>query len=198
MLRTPSFWLLAVIFVLGVLSGLMVTGHASPIAQQMLGISPEAAGAFVSYLALGMVIGKVGWGVLSDRWGRHPVLVVMLALAVLALLLLWQTSAYATVVLGIFVVGICYGGFLALIGPVALDAFGPRYFSVNFGILFLSVAVASYGGPRLAATVAEANGGEYRLAFLIAAAMTAGGLVLAAIYAWLARKKAVAAAEAAG
>ena len=99
--------------------------------------------------------------------------------------------------IGIFVVGICYGGFLALISPVALDTFGPKHFSVNFGILFLAVAVASYAGPRLAATVAEANGGLYRPAFLIAAIMTVAGLCLMVAYVALTRRKpALAAAKA--
>lgn len=195
MLRTPSFWLLFLIFVMGLVSGLMVTGHASPIVQQMLGITPEAAGAFVSYLAIGMVIGKVGWGVLSDRFGRSPVLLAMLALAVLGLLLLWQTGSYAPVVIGIFVVGLCYGGFLALIGPVTLDNFGPRHFAVNFGIMFWAVAVASFVGPRLAAAVAEANDGAYDQAFLVAAALTVLGLLLTATYIWLSPRKA---AETAG
>lgn len=188
MLKTRTFWLLAVLFVLGLVSGMMVTGHASPIAQQMLGISAEAAGAFVSYLAIGMVIGKIGWGVLSDRFGRSPILVVILALAVLGLLLLWQTTSYAPVVIGIFVVGLCYGGFLALIGPVTLDAFGPRHFAVNFGVMFWTLAVASFVGPRLAASVAQANDGEYTQAFLVAAVLTVVGLVLSTVYAWHSRR----------
>ena len=183
MLCTLRFWLLAPIFVLGLISGLMVTAHASPIAQQMLGISPDAAGAFVSYLALGMVIGKVGWGMLSDRFGRVPVVLTILVLAVVALLVLWQAGSYLPVVGGVFVVGLCYGGFLALIGPVTLDAFGPRHFPVNFGIMFLSVAVGAYAGPRLAATVAEANDGAYEQAFLVAALLTLVALVLATVYA---------------
>ena len=190
MFSTVTFWLLAVVFAIGLTSGLMVTGHASPIAQQVLGISADAAGAFVSYLALGMVVGKVGWGILSDRVGRHPVLIAMLLLAVLALVLLWQTSTYMTVVLGIFVVGACYGGFLSLIGPMTLDAFGQEHFPVNFGIMFLTVGVASYVGPRLAAAVTEANNGAYKQAFLIAALMTVVGLILAAVHLWLSRRKA--------
>ena len=189
MFKTPTFWLLFLVFFLGLISGLMVTSQASPIAQQMLGISPGAAGAFVSYLAMGMVVGKVGWGMLSDRFGRNPVLVTILALAVLGLLLLWQTGSYGPVVVGIFVVGLCYGGFLALIGPATLDAFGPRHFAVNFGLMFWAMAFASYAGPRLAATVVVANNGVYKEAFLLAAGLTVIGLILGIANTWLGRRK---------
>jgi OFA family oxalate/formate antiporter-like MFS transporter len=189
MLRTLSFWMLAAVFVLGLIGGMMVTAHASPIAQQKLGISPAAAGAFVSYLALGMVAGKVGWGALSDRVSRGAVLLAVLAISVGALVLLWQTDVYALVVLGIFAVGLCYGGFLALIGPLTLEAFGPKGFAVNFGIIYLTMAVASYVGPRVAAAVAQADSGGYERAFLVAAVLTAVGLLLAAARAWLARRK---------
>jgi OFA family oxalate/formate antiporter-like MFS transporter len=117
------------------------------------------------------------------------VLLVMLVLAVVALLLLWQAGSYLPVVAGVFVVGLCYGGFLALIGPVTLDAFGARHFPVNFGIMFLSVAVASFAGPRLAAAVAQTNEGAYNQAFLVAAIMTLVALALAAVYAGITRRK---------
>ena len=35
MLKTPVFWVLAILFTIGTTSGLMVIGHASPIAQDV-------------------------------------------------------------------------------------------------------------------------------------------------------------------
>ena len=60
-----------------------------------------------------------------------------------------------------------YGGFLSLMGPVTAEAFGQRHLGVNFGIMFLTVAEAAYAGPRLAAQVAEADGGGFSRAFVI-------------------------------
>ncbi len=195
MMKTPAFWVLFVLFTIGTTSGLMVIGHASPIAQDVLGISPEAAGAVVSYLAVGMVVGKIGWGVLSDRVGRYPVFVIMLIVAALALVVMWQTDTYAPVVLGICTVGLCYGGFLALMGPVTADAFGNKHLGINFGIMFLTVAVAAYAGPRLAAAVTEANNGSYAWAFIIAALTSVAGLVIVGVYMVLARRHKASARE---
>ena len=182
--------MLAILFVIGTTSGMMAIGHASPIAQEILGISPAAAGAVVSYLAMGMVVGKVGWGFVSDRVGRIPVLVAMLVVATIALIVMGQASTYVPVVLGMSAVGLCYGGFLALMGPVTADAFGSKHLELNFGIMFLAVAIAAYIGPRIAAAVSEASGGDYAWAFIVAAIMSAAGLLLVGGYVLLTRRKA--------
>jgi OFA family oxalate/formate antiporter-like MFS transporter len=196
MLRTADFYVLFALFVAGTFSGMMVLGHASPIAQATLGISPQAAGVVVSFVALGMVIGKVGWGSLSDRIGRYPVFAAMLVVAALALVVLAQAGTYLIVVVALATVGLCYGGFLSLMGPVTADAFGQRHLGVNFGIMFLTVAVAAYAGPRLAAQVAEADGGSFSRAFVIAAVINVAALVLVAVHMLLRRRReAVAALE---
>jgi OFA family oxalate/formate antiporter-like MFS transporter len=189
MLRTVTFWALASVFTIGLTSGLMVTGHASPIAQQVLGISAQAAGITASYVAAGMVVGKIGWGFLSDRLGHKGVLIALMLLAIAALALLYRSSTYPAVVIGFFVVGACYGGFLSLIGPVTLDVFGSKNFPINFGIMFMCTAVASYIGPRLAAAAVEANNGEYRSAFLIAGIITVSGLIPVTAYSVIRRMK---------
>lgn len=188
MLKSPVFYVLFILFTIGTTSGLMVIGHASPIAQDVLGITAEAAGAVVSYLAIGMVVGKIGWGALSDRVGRYPVFVAMLIVAALALVVLWRADTYLPVVLGICAVGVCYGGFLALMSPIVAETFGNKNLGINFGIMFLTVALAAYVGPRLAASVLEATGGAYTWAFIIAAIISGAGLVLVVGY-MLARRK---------
>ncbi len=180
MLRTRTFVALAALFVMGTLAGNLVVSLASPIAQEILSISPEAAGAVVSILALGLVAGKVAWGWLSDRLGHFPVFVGMFALGVAALLLMAATSSYAPLVAGITVVGFCYGGFLALIGPSTADAFGAQHLPINYGVMFLTVAVSALLGPRLGASIQETQG-SYSPAFVIAAVINAVGLALAVV-----------------
>ncbi len=189
MVRTPDFLVLAMLFVAGTLSGMMVIGHASPIAHKILGLTPESAGAIVSLLAVGMVVGKVGWGAVSDKIGRTAVFVALFAIAAVALVMLASASSYVAVAACIAVVGLCYGGFLALMGPVTADAFGPTYLGVNFGIMFFTVAISSFIGPRLAALVATANGGSFSKAFLIAASVSVVGLMLVGCHALLSRRR---------
>jgi OFA family oxalate/formate antiporter-like MFS transporter len=188
MMRTPQFVALFLLFIAGTLSGMMVIGHGSPIAQQILGIAPAAAGAVVSLIAVGMVAGKIVWGAVSDRIGRSPVFVALFVIAAAALITLAYTTSYPGVAGCMAGVAFCYGGFLALMGPVTADDFGSTYLGVNFGIMFFTVAVSSFVGPRIAAMVAEADGGSFSKAFLIAAAISLLGLVLVASHAALRRR----------
>jgi MFS transporter, OFA family, oxalate/formate antiporter len=188
MVRTPQFVAVFLLFIAGTLSGMMVIGHGSPIAQEILGITPEAAGAIVSLVAVGMVAGKVVWGAVSDRIGRTAVFVALFLIAAVALVTLAHTGSYAGVAGCMAGVAFCYGGFLALMGPVTADDFGPTWLGVNFGIMFFTVAIASFVGPRIAAVVADADGGSFSEAFLIAAAINMLGLVLVVIHALLRRR----------
>ena len=190
MLRSPAFYLLAPLFVMGTLSGTLVIGQGAPIVEDTVGASPAAAAAAVTWLALGMVLGKVAWGWASDRIGRPAVLVLLFVVALAALLLMIGTASYAPLVLGMAAIASCYGGFIAVMGPVTADAFGARHLGVNFGIMFLSIAVAAVAGPQLGAVVAEASGGDYTAAFVVAAVISGCGLVAAAGYLVRGRRRA--------
>jgi OFA family oxalate/formate antiporter-like MFS transporter len=191
MLRSPLFYLLAGLFLMGTVSGMLVLGQGAPIVEDTVGASPQAAAAAVTYLALGMVVGKIGWGWLSDRIGRSAVLVLLFVVSVAALLLMIGTASYGPFVLGMAAVASCYGGFVSVMGPVTADAFGSRHLGVNFGIMFLSVAVAAYVGPQLGARVAAASGGDFTVAFVVAAAISVVGLAAAAAYLAGGRRRAV-------
>ena len=182
MLRSPVFYLLAPLFVMGTLSGTLVIGQGAPIVEDTVGASSAAAAAAVTWLALGMVIGKVAWGWVSDRIGRPAVLVLLFVVALAALLLMIAAGSYAPLVLGMAAIASCYGGFVAVMGPVTADAFGTRHLGVDYGVMFLSIAVAAVAGPQLGALAAEAGGGDYTVAFVVAAVISACGLATAAGY----------------
>ncbi|MBP2649664.1 MAG: yhjX 2 [Firmicutes bacterium] len=184
MLQDPQFYILALIFIIGTMSGLMVIGLASPIAQDVLEISPQAASVVVGYLALAMVAGKIFWATISDKIGRYPVFVVVFVMSAAAMVGIATFKSYLPFVVAMATIGACYGGFLSLMPPVTADNFGTKNLSINFGVMFLTIGVASYLGPRLAAIGKGANGGEYTQAFIIAGVLSVVGilLVLVAIY----------------
>lgn len=189
MLTDTLFYLIAPIFILGTSAGIMVMGHASPIVQQLLAISPREASVIVGLLALANTIGRVFWGGISDKFGRFPILAVIFVVLGLSLVALSQANAYVPVVAAMLTIGMCYGGFMGMMASVTADAFGPKHLGVNFGIMFLTLGLASIIGPRMAAIIAQNNHGDYTQAFIIAAAFCVVGVILTSVILMQSRMK---------
>ena len=179
MLKSPLFYGIAGVFLAGAISGMMIIGHVSPIVQDVLRLSPQAAAGVVVLLALANTSGRLWWGWVSDKIGRFTVVYILLGLGTAAMLGLSMAGSYYGVVGLIMTIGICYGGFLSLMAPCTAELFGAKHLGINFGIMFLTVGLAAVVGPRLAAVVKLSSNG-YSQAFIIAAALNAVGVVLLA------------------
>lgn len=178
MLGDPKFYILWCVYALGTISGLMIIAHASPFAQDIITLSPQAAAVAIGILALANTGGRIFWGAVSDKMGRLPTVVVMFALSGAAMLALAGISGWIGFVTVLIVVGLCFGGFMGIFPSITADVFGPRNLGVNYGVMFTAFGFAGVVGPRLAATVKELHHGEYTYAFLIAAALSLSGIVL--------------------
>jgi OFA family oxalate/formate antiporter-like MFS transporter len=201
MLRTPMFWVLWVTYFAGCTAGLQVIMKASPIWQSFAfgSLTPPVAetdfqrvttaGAMaVSILAIFNSLGRIFWGRVSDTIGRKAALVAMFAICGVAMVVLDGLRAYPLYLLGICIVGLCFGGYLALYPAVTADFYGTKHLGVNYGWMFSAYGVGGLFGPFLAAKlmnvvanlpyhVTEPGGkvveklfpvGNYRPAFLVA------------------------------
>ena len=190
MLKTPVFYLMIFLLTCGAFSGMMVISQAAGIARQMVGMPVMAASAAVSILSLFNVSGRIVAGYLSDRIGRVNTLLLACALSVGGLLLLYTTSigAVAAFYIGVSIVGICFGAFMGIFPGFTVDQFGAKYNSVNYGIMFIGFALAGYFGPSMMRSVYAADC-AYQSAFLIAAGLSAVGIILALVCRMVMKKK---------
>ncbi len=179
MLKSPLFYLVAGVFLAAATSGMMIIGYVSPIVQDVLKLTPQAAASVVMLLSVANTGGRLAWGAVSDRLGRFPVIGLMLIVGAAAMVGLSLATTYAMVVAMIMAIGFYYGGFLSIMAPVTAELFGAKNLGVNFGVMFLTVGIGAFVGPRLAAVVKAASDG-YGQAFIIAAALNAIALVLLA------------------
>lgn len=178
MVSDPRFFLLWCVYVIGTVSGLMIIAHASPIGQEVIKITPRAAAVAVGVLALANTGGRIFWGWVSDKIGRLPTVVAMFVLGGIAMLTLPQVSGLIGFIAVLVVIGLCFGGFMGIFPSITADNFGAKNLGMNYGVMFTAFGFAAFVGPRLAATMKELCGGDYTYAFLIAAALSAVGIVL--------------------
>ena len=190
MLATPEFYVMITMLTCGAFAALMFIPMISPIAQNMIGISPTAATAAVSTLALFNVFGRVFAGSISDRIGRINTLAAACVFSVVGLVLLSvaKEGDIALFYVGISIIGICFGSFMGVFPGFTADQFGPRYNSVNYGIMFIGFALAGYAGPSILNHIYGGNG-SYNKAFLIAMVFSAAGLLFTFLYRMLKKRQ---------
>lgn len=177
MIKTPVFWGLWTAYIFGCVSGLMIIGHAAPIAKEFLNIE-KIATLVVMLVALSNTFGRIVWGFVSDKVGRYKAVILMFLTSSIGLVLLRFKIDPKIAVLGIMLIALCFGGFLGTFPGITAENWGPLYNGSNYGVMFTAYGIAAVVGPRLAATIKEANNGDYSNAFLISIALNIVGMIL--------------------
>lgn len=178
MVRTPLFYCLFFLFMVAATSGLMTTGHASNIGQELAGLSASEGAIMVAVLAIGSTAGRFGFGSASDYLGRYNTLIITLALnAVVMFLVMPQSTSFIPFLASVCLVGACFGGTLTVVPAIVGDAFGSANFGLNYSFVYAGYTTASFVGPLAAATAIE-TAGSYLPAFAIAGALSLVGIAL--------------------
>jgi OFA family oxalate/formate antiporter-like MFS transporter len=185
--RTWQFWVLWAIYFFGAGVGLMTIGKAKTLGIDVAHISRDSALLTTGVMVLGIfnALGRLGWGTVSDKLGRLRTMIVMFALyiAVFLGLMRWTGSA-ATWLIGLCVIGFCFGGYLAIMPSLTADYYGTKSYGANYGALFTAYGIGGvvwpYIGDALATTTSD-GGTSYSLVWYIAAAFCVLGLLLTAV-----------------
>ncbi|MEK5143186.1 L-lactate MFS transporter [Paenibacillus sp. FSL M7-0134] len=182
MIKQPLFYVIACLFLIGALSGMMVTSNASVIGQTMFGLSASIAALFVSLYSLSNCLGRIFWGAISDKIGHLRCLMMIylvIATMMLTLALSGSIVGFAIAIIGI---GLCFGGTMGVFPSIVGQKFGMKYYGVNYGITFIGYSGAAFFGPRIANSVAAANNGIFTNAFYIALVIALVGFALTFLY----------------
>ena len=126
--------------------------HLVPYAEDR-GIAPQSAAALLSLLGIGSAVGRFAIGAAADRIGRWRGL--GLSFGGIGLSALVWLASDGMVGLGAFAVllGLFWGGAVALAPSVMADFFGTRAVSGIIGVLYAGVGVGALAGPVIAGLV---------------------------------------------
>lgn len=176
MLKNSTYYILVIAFTLGATSGLMITGHASSMLQEILSFTPAKAAIFVGLISVFNALGRLVFGSVSDYFGRYNVMMFLFAVIGGAMILLTQSTGVIFVA-ALLAIGACYGGFTSMFSPVCADNFGLKNLAVNYTFLYVAYGLAGVAGPQLAAGIKTSSGG-YNMAFMTVAGMSVAGFAL--------------------
>jgi len=181
MLSSLSFYLVWIIYFVGCLAGLMIIAQTSPIGQELVGLTPKVAAIAVGTLAIFNAIGRIFWGRLSDMLGRKKTLFLMLLINGVAILL-YNTIAVFPIYywIGIYIVGLCFGGYLAIFPAITADFYGTKNIGINYGLVFTAYGVGGLLGTLFAPRVLEITK-SYSMAFTVTGILCLLGAVIAII-----------------
>lgn len=165
-LRTRTFWLLCLVFLGIAASGLGALAHlASMLTDQ--GFTPQKAALATSLFGAATIVGRVGNGVLVDRYFAPRVAAVVFAGAAIGLGLLWGGGTGAVVFVAAVLIGLAIGAESDIMPYLVSRYFGVRAMGALYGITFGAYTIGAAAGPYLFG-VGFDRSGSYHLSFACA------------------------------
>ena len=155
-LRSREFTVMWLVFFFNIAAGISVISFQSPLLQDVWGLAdpsvePETLAEYgatlIAISSLCNGVGRLLWGLLSDRIGRIRVFRILLAsqMVVFGILMTerdpWIFSALVCYVM------ICFGGGFATMPSFILDVFGERRMSTVYGAMLTAWSAAGIFGP---------------------------------------------------
>ena len=165
MLKTGQFYSIWVVFLSSAIAGLMVIYCIKLFGIDALefqgvsnaSITTETA---VAWLAIFNGLGRILWGMISDRIGRKTAIIIMSAAQGLAMLATYHIFIHTGQTTGLIIaaclIGFNYGGIFALFPAITADWFGNKTVGRNYGWVFSAYGVAGIVGPLLAGIFKDA------------------------------------------
>ncbi len=186
MLVTRQFYMLWLMFASAGGAGLMIISKLAQIGDEQADF--QHGSVLVIAMAVGSCTGRVVCGWLSDKLGRRNTMFgvfVFQACLVLVLSMVHNDSVFAHAALLVplsTLLGVNYGGCVALCPAITKDYYGLKHFGVNYGLVFTSWGAGGFTLPLWAGLVHDRYG-----SFTGAYYASVGFLALAAVLVCLVR-----------
>jgi OFA family oxalate/formate antiporter-like MFS transporter len=153
--KTKRFWMLWTMMLINTSAGIMMISVASPMAQEVVGLSAVAAATMVGIMGIFNGGGRLGWAAFSDYIGRPTVYLLFFIIQIVAFTTLPNvTHAILFQVLILLVVS-CYGGGFSNLPAFIGDLFGTKELGAIHGYLLTTWSLGGIIGPTLVSQIRD-------------------------------------------
>lgn len=182
--RTWQFGVLWWIFFTNITCGIGLLAVASPMAQDVIGLSAGEAAAMVGIIGVVNGAGRIFWSTLSDWMGRGQTYMTFFLLEMAAFWALASVrDAFAFYGLVLIIIS-CYGGGFSSMPAYLSDLFGVKNLSSIHGVILTAWGLAGLAGPLVLTLVKETTGGYTAALYLFALAMAIAFAAAFALWHW--------------
>lgn len=202
MLKTPQYYMLFTAFVFSALAGLMVIyciklfgidalsyaklgslNPSNPEFKETVAWASSIAGTAMASYAILNGLGRIIWGIISDKIGRKLSIFLMCLLQGIIMLLLYKLGGSTiTFIVAASIIGFNFGGNFALFPAATADFFGNKTVGKNYGLVFFAYGIAGIAGPQIAGLFKDAaKGAETPAAWLTPFIIAGVACILGAI-----------------
>ena len=161
-LRERNFWVVVLSFLPLLFVFSSIQQHLQPFGNS-LGLNSMQVAVLVSVFASVMIISKIFFGVMSDRFDHRILFALSLLVCFFVVLGFLTQSSYHAILFFTGLLGFSSGGFLPLIGAIIASRFGAASFGSVMGLVGPFLAISAFG-PILFSRMYEVDG-SYALAF---------------------------------
>ena len=156
--KTPRFYGLWLMIFINVTCGIAIIGVASPLLQEVLGVSALVAAAAVGLMGVFNGAGRIFWASLSDYLTRPIVYIIFFATQAVAFYVLPSVTEIIIFQVILYFIMSCYGGGFASLPAYIGDVFGTKELGAIHGYVLTAWAAAGLVGPTIIAMVKDATG----------------------------------------
>ncbi|WAM33066.1 L-lactate MFS transporter [Caldicellulosiruptor morganii] len=180
MLKSSTFWYLWLCFVIGTFSGLMAIGISSPVAQEIVKLTPEMAALSVSIFAIFNGLGRPLFGFLTDKISpRYAALINFAVIFFSSLGMLFvKEGSKLLFIMAFCMLWLSLGGWLSIAPTATAKFFGLLHYSKNYGLLFTGYGVGAILGNLISGSVRDISG-SYMFNFYITSILSIIGIIIA-------------------
>ncbi len=158
-MHTWKWYALWWIFFTNITCGIGLLAVVSPMAQEVIGMTPKEAASLVGIIGIINGGGRIFWSTVSDWIGRGITYMVFFAFEVFAFYQLSVTTdGFIFQVLVLAIIS-CYGGGFSCMPAFLSDIFGVRQLASIHGSILTAWGIAGVAGPLILAFMKETTGG---------------------------------------
>lgn len=152
---TWQFYALWWIFFTNITCGIGLLAVASPMAQEVIQMSPMAAASMVGIIGLLNGGGRIVWSTISDYIGRRNTYIAFFAIEIVAFYLLADVKDSLMFQALIFIIITCYGGGFSCMPAYLSDIYGTKQLSAIHGRILTAWGLAGIAGPLVLSQLYE-------------------------------------------